>query len=472
MQNVGYDKLVKKHASVDDTLALIVHAANTESKSSFIKNLVEKLGPTTPRDEFLRRVFDYYCRNVTYLLDKNGVEKVYTPARTISEGKGDCKKAATFLASVLIAAGITPVFKHVYYAGDDDFTHIYVIVPNPDYTHYITLDPTNNCRYNKEVNFKKGTLYFINGKHMELRMMGGPQNSENMTDMLCSGSDEMLGRMIDAGGTTAVAKGNFFNKLKTDYLKYSPDAIVLQAALKAGKSLHDSVLHTLAPKNTKLQAAVKNIPLESQRGAFLELIKQNVDGLATNLAKALGTNPKALDSVWQTLGGDLAGLKQEVLNGAKMPITSSQGMTGPQYIGKFSLKNLLHGASIILHAVAPLVNVIVPGAGAAINALANKAEAIAQSVPQIVNGQIIPPPPLPIDTKGVKIPLHGQGGGPVHGSFFSAGGFMFKSLLLLSINPFNLNQTLTSVLAWFAILAPLTFLAIKKSKKWQNLKSI
>lgn len=205
---IGFDKLISKDAGVDDTLALIISTINEYSKDQFVHDVVAKLGPVTDRNAFIRKVFDYYCRNVSYILDKQGVEKVYTPARTICEGKGDCKKSATFLSAVLSAAGIDSVLKHVYYNSSDSYTHIYVIVPNPDLTDYITLDPTNNCQYDKEVRYKSATLYFLNGKKMQLRQMGAaptfnngalPFSDEietgchNLSDNISGIADSMLG---------------------------------------------------------------------------------------------------------------------------------------------------------------------------------------------------------------------------------------------------------------------------------------
>ena len=171
MENVGFDKTIKKDANTDDTLRLIVHTAIVYSKGDFAKHTAKLLCPKgTSRDACLRAIFDYYCRNVVYKLDPTGTEIINTPNKTIIDGQGDCKKAATFIASILLAAGIEPIFKHVFYDNNDQYTHIYIIVGTPD--NYITLDPTNNCNYDKEVKYKHGTLYFVNGKKMDLKLVG------------------------------------------------------------------------------------------------------------------------------------------------------------------------------------------------------------------------------------------------------------------------------------------------------------
>ena len=115
-------------------------------------------------------------------------------------------------------------------------------------------------------------------------------------------------------------------------------------------------------------AELQNIPLEQQRGAFLELVKNNVDGIATHLGAVMGTNLQALDKIWLPLGGDINVLKATIIEGSK----NTPHISGPEEeIGKkkFNLANFLHGASGILHAIAPIANAIIPGAGLALGGL-------------------------------------------------------------------------------------------------------
>ena len=189
---MAFDILVKQNATVDDTLQLIVNAINVCSKSPFVKQIVQEISklhsPVTDKPGFIKALFDWACRNGKYQLDIPGIEEVWTPELTTREQRFDCKKITVLISSVLEAAGIPPIAKHVYYAGPDgqleNFTHIYTIVPasslrgpgasTADFVlqPYITVDPTNNCEYNKEVASTKQTLYFLNGKKMELHMMG------------------------------------------------------------------------------------------------------------------------------------------------------------------------------------------------------------------------------------------------------------------------------------------------------------
>lgn len=383
----------QKNATVHDTLDLIVDFVIQYSHDGFAMEVVRKLSPVTDKNKFLRDLFDYYCRNVEYLLDPEGIEQVYTPARTIYEGKGDCKKAAIFLASVLKAAGIEPVLKHVYYSGNDIYTHIYVIVPDPDIHNYITLDPTNNCEYNSEVKYDHGTLHFLNGEKMELRAMGKPSNSDqeniswteninNGTHDLLEGIDDIGDQLMGRGGKARrQAKRALKHKAKeervkqrlknkalrqqhrqerrdkpdapdqpendmsvpqTDSYSYPQENVIApqdeqqqeeqpqeeqpqeeqpqeeQEMQGPEKVLADSKkLVSVLPRNKthKIQE-LANVPLAQQRGAFLLLVENNVDNIATHLAAVMGTDLNAFNKVWIPLGGNIEVLKAAVVKGA------------------------------------------------------------------------------------------------------------------------------------------------------------
>jgi hypothetical protein len=459
VDNVGFDKTISKDASTDDTLALIVHTANVYSKGDYAMECAKHLCPNgTPRAACLRNIFDYYCRNVVYKLDPKGTEKVYTPNRTIIEGAGDCKKAATFLGSVLLASGIEPIFKHVYYDNNDQYTHIYVIVGTPD--NYITLDPTNGCNYNKEVKYKHANLYFTNGRKMELKQMGATDSPHQQSPSMVAGID---------WNATCGSMNNDISAISDNMLGATKRPVHHLS--------HAAVMNKIIPNKPHLKAALKNIPVANQRGAFLTLIEHNYNGLATNLAAALGHDPHALDKVWKEVGGDLAHLKGIVLKGATKPAAHETSVSSPQYIG-FSFKKFLHAAAAVIHVVAAVVSVIYPPAAAILNKVADKCEDIATNAPvdiQIHDKNIdraLPPDPTGVVIKNPNQNFHGGKGGHGHhvGSFNSIGGFIFKSVLLISI--LNINQDLKNVLGTVALLAPFVYLVVKNYLTKWTLKNV
>ena len=169
MPREGWHYLVKKNATVFDTIGLIITFAR---KFPFQDSVTKAIRASHSSDKitFLRKLFDYVCRNTRYLKDTIGKEKIYTPDRSMREGHIgiDCKKYATFLGAALHRVGIKHYYKVISYDGSS-YEHIYVIVPLKT-DGYITLDPVNDCKFNQELQHKKAMLYDINGKPVELEL--------------------------------------------------------------------------------------------------------------------------------------------------------------------------------------------------------------------------------------------------------------------------------------------------------------
>lgn len=299
---MAFDILVNKNATVDDTLRLIVNAVNVCKNSPFVQKIVQELGPVSNKEVFIKKLFDWICRNAKYKLDVPGIEEVWTPEKVIREGTYDCKKISVLISSVLQAAGIESILKHVYYSGTDgslkDYTHIYVIVPNPDEYNYITVDPTNDCKYDSEVQSSKQTLYYLNGKKMELHMMGRPYS----TGAAQPANPVTLPYVPDTSCFRSVVNATAC-QLESQMMgasNYGNDTI-------AGSNQYFS--YTLAEEVKHIAA----VPLLSApRAAFLGLlylgkllantpIKLN---LARWIAFAWNANPNGFRKLWWSLGGE------------------------------------------------------------------------------------------------------------------------------------------------------------------------
>jgi hypothetical protein len=457
VSGVGFDTLIKKDAGTADTLRLIVATAQQYSKKPFsIKAAAELCPPGTSREQCLKNVFEFYCRNVSYILDEPKIEKVYTPERTLSEGAGDCKKAAVFIASILIAAGIEPIFKHVYYEGNGEYTHIYIIVPDPDLSNYITLDPTNKCQFNKEVRFSKGSLYFINGEKMELHQMGapGPDPAEviTFTEEVSQGASSIMGDMDELSsnltGAPLPGKG---------VINHPKHGAEIQAHIKQGKNVDQAALHVVTKSDPYWTKKLQHVPLSYQRGAFLELVKNNVDGIATHLAAAMGPHPEVLNNLWTVVGGDIATLKKAVIEGAQRkadPIQDKISGDDEQIAGFF--KKLLHIGGGILKAVGSVVSIVAPAAGNAIKNVGIKAQEVSANVPATEPNKLKEELKFaPMDRGSFSAPAQA-------GSFFSPAGFIFKSILL--INLYNFSPGVSTILSSAAIGAPLMYMLYLKLK--------
>lgn len=516
----GFNTLIKADADTRDTLQLIVHTVNSYSHSAFALACAKKLCPPgTSSEDCTRNIFNYYCRNVDYVLDQPGIEKVYTPQRTIIEGGGDCKKSATFLASVLVAAGITPVLKHVHYKGNDNYTHIYVIVPNPDLSNYITLDPTNHCKYNEEVSSNRQTLYFLNGKVMELRAMGNANlNTSNLTwsEDVLRGTDEMMGD-LETVGDSLLGKHHHGLRSLLPHLStrarmlvikhhVNPHTAILADALGVspvdGKKMMGLELvegsegvygpdfiegpdYIFGPDYIgkrkkgglfkKLFNVWKSTSLAALRGPFLFLVKFNVHNLAKHLLKAFEEHPAKVEKFWTQFGGKTSSLKKVIVSGAKKkrllgPADDYGMIYGPDFIGACSSMGFAPAAA--LAAATPILVAVANLFKGSKNKSASDGFAAAADAATGISSDpnFKPPTDTPIDKEGET----GNAPGALEhsyerilrqekeskGSFFSPVGFVFKTVLIISI--LHINPTLKSYLESIAISAPILFYAVKK----------
>jgi len=395
---MAYEQLISADGTIDDTLSTLVDTINEESKSKFCIDAARLLGPTTPLPDFLRRVYDYVQANVRYQLDGNTTdgkefkEEIWTPAKIVAVGRGDCKKMATLIGCILKAAGIEPILKHVempsVHGEENDYTHIYVIVPNPDLSNYIVLDTTPEtdmdgnivrpAMFNEECKYQDGQLYFLNQQAMEVWKMGAKRTGANNSDPVFMDSlTTASGQLIDN-----MQMGGVFQHL------LHPKVAEM---LKKGLPHHLAVQNVLAEKfgHYKNAPKVANIPFEQQRGALLQLIDHNYQGIATHLANAMAIKPDVLDEVWHIMGGDILGIKNAIIAAAKKEPAMEEGESNisPSHknvsglFKKGFFKKILHGAAQVLHFVAPIANAIIPGAGGVLNGIANKADKAAEILP-------------------------------------------------------------------------------------------
>jgi len=203
--HLKFNKTIGEFMDAEATVKLIIQTVNTYSNSPFIKKVVEILSKGNPSTlEFLKRLFEVACKNVSYLRDPQGHEIVFTPKLLMQVGKGDCKKFTTFIQSVLKAKGIPSQAKVVSYDGNN-WAHIYAIVPTGQNS-YITLDPVNHCKYNKEVDYKKAQVFNLDGTKSQimnkLSLMGslGNLNNSDFLSGIGEAADDVLADIDDSFG--------------------------------------------------------------------------------------------------------------------------------------------------------------------------------------------------------------------------------------------------------------------------------
>lgn len=339
-------------ASIQDTLRYIINFVNRYSTDPFVQQFAQEFHPQGDKRAFVKRVFDYICQNGFYQLDKDGDEEIWTPGLTIrtrnAQGKFqyDCKKITILLGSVLKAAGIDPILKHVYYSdgkgGLENYTHIYIIVPESSLRPwdrattaefalhpYITVDPTNGCKWDTEVLHEKGTLYFLDGKtlnappKMDLHLMGN--NNQRRGNVNPS--------LLQMFGDSANAMNQDMSRVMGCPPIGCPGDYV---------GAHYATIGAWSPKDEKKSERIRHVgavnAFWSQRAAFLALVRLGKMTakkplrmhLAKRLLKAYQVNPDAVRKWWWKAGGtaDAKSLKKAIMKGTGVSISGpySYGM--------------------------------------------------------------------------------------------------------------------------------------------------
>lgn len=388
------------NASIQDTLRYILNFVNKYSTDPFVTHFANEFHPSGDKKEFIKRIFDYICTNGYYKLDEDGEEEVWTPAKIIrtrnAEGKFqyDCKKISILLGSVLKAAGIEPILKHVYYSdgqgGYKGYTHIYIIVPMPDIDHYITIDPTNNCQWNTEVEHDKANLYFLNGTIQE----APPMNLHLMGNNNQNGNNPSILAMF--GQSAGCVENDMNNIVGRSAYNYEADMIGLK---------NDYFSFTAAEKVGHIaKVALLSIP----RNAFLGLLylgkllantslKLNI---ASRLAKAWQIDKSKVRKKWWLLGGtaDAKALQNAIIKGSGIQISGpiGQGYDYPidvvtPWIEEQKRTNGVGAAPAVLAAItasAPVILVI-------LNMLKGMGIVKEGETDLPVDPNTIPPPPPP-----------------------------------------------------------------------------
>lgn len=342
------ETLVKKNADINDTVRLISERISVDSHSPFIKALVSRLN-TDPSNVplFLARLQDFVYRNVNYKLDPKGRERVLRPETTLNNGEGDCKKMTVIIASALKAAGIPALLKHVFFK-DQDFTHIYVIVPKDAGSAgrpYYTLDPVENSTFDKETRYDWANIYNLNGtKQMDLYTGAVPKNGKlTLVQPLFTGSNQITNDL------NAIGKGQIGS---------AADAALIELMMSEPETMSGIGRRSRDERKRdreKLKNALKKGGLLPVRGAFLGLVAINALKLATRLLKAYGRDQNKVKKFWEGAGGDWEKLKGAIANGSKQRVAGGPNTHAFNNSGSIGVA-VAAGAAAAIATALPLID--------------------------------------------------------------------------------------------------------------------
>lgn len=155
-----------------DTMPLIISKVKRTLYQT--KKLAAKLKGTTLA-ETLRNDSNFILQYVKYVKDDPQHEQVRSPRRLVHDAKGDCDCFAVMLASLLSNQGIKFRFRITKYGNNNQWSHIYIIVPKDqrnekadlhERSQYIVLDPVTNL-HDHEVSYKQKRDYTMSLQYLD-----------------------------------------------------------------------------------------------------------------------------------------------------------------------------------------------------------------------------------------------------------------------------------------------------------------
>ena len=245
---------VKRNANNKQLQSAIEDALPVAAKQPITKALAKKLRGANDL-ETSRNIFNWVVTNIRYKKDGNN-QIVRLPSGIIRTREGDCKSMSLLVAALLVNNGIVPKFVYTSYKDNDPQpSHIYVETQSG-----IILDPVW-----KKFNSEKRPKYKFK-KIMDISYLSG-------LDGTCAG----LG---------AAGKG----KAKVQKFVKKTTSVVTKGAAKVG--------------------------FAAGRNLFLFLLKNNIDGLASNLNTG---NRERQISFWKKVGGDSKVFADAIKKGSSKP---------------------------------------------------------------------------------------------------------------------------------------------------------
>jgi hypothetical protein len=245
---------VKRGANNKQLQSAIEEALPFAAKQPVTKALAKKLRGANDL-ETSRNIFNWVVTNIRYKKDGSN-QIVRLPSGIIRTREGDCKSMSLLVAALLVNNGIVPKFVYTSYKENDPQpSHIYVETQSG-----IILDPVW-----KKFNSEKTPKHKFK-KIMDISYLSG-------LDGCCAG----LG---------AAGKG----KAKVQKFVKKTTSVVTKGAAKVG--------------------------FAAGRNLFLFLLKNNIDGLASNLNTG---NRERQVSFWKKVGGDSKVFADAIRKGASKP---------------------------------------------------------------------------------------------------------------------------------------------------------
>lgn len=187
----GNNWTVKRNAGVSHTVKFIPQVVKQYSWQ--VEKYVAKELRHLPLEQACRKLWWFVRFHIEWVRDETGYEQVRSGSRLISDGKGDCDCMTTFVDSCMYVYGVRGITNRIVaYDYNDNFSHIYSLIPDGKGGHYII-----DCcfpYFNKQKKYTKKEDY-----NMDLQFLDGIEDTRQPNKRTYSeyseGSDNIMGEL-------------------------------------------------------------------------------------------------------------------------------------------------------------------------------------------------------------------------------------------------------------------------------------
>ena len=123
------EEVLFRQGDTADIISVILHA--DEKAPEFTRDFAPYFQSSSIR-ETLEKIWDFVKKEIRYIKDPQGHERIKSPGKTWADRSGDCKSMSVFIGSLLCNLGIPFVYRFAYYPNpmrphDKDVNHVYPV---------------------------------------------------------------------------------------------------------------------------------------------------------------------------------------------------------------------------------------------------------------------------------------------------------------------------------------------------------
>lgn len=264
-----------------------------------VKEMAKYFGRSSQR-ESCKAIFDFLKQKINYVADGE-LQLIKLPSALLHTKVGDCKSYSLFTSAILTNLGIPHHFVLVSYNGDPTPSHIYVATDDGCIIDAVwgIFDSEKKPTYRYEIK--------PNGKMRVKSISGIGKCGTYMAGCGCG---------CNSCGVTGVGIGADRPNSKAEVNSYCENKFKGKSGrIKTCKGYWNAINWGEKAASNVAKGAT-TIGFAAGRNLFLVIMKANLDGFASKVAKM---DWGKVSSLWKKVGGDPSALKKAMEKGASKP---------------------------------------------------------------------------------------------------------------------------------------------------------